>query len=106
MAELSEEQEAEFKKQHGDIAVVATKYGVLVFKSPSLDAHERWQEKFADGKSSKSSATREYVLSALVQPARDEAAAIFEKMAALPPKVANKLAEMIGADIEIEVKKA
>lgn len=103
---ISEQVLAELKSKHGDVAVVSTPLGDLAFRTPTQDEHERWVDKCTEGTSSKTSATREYVLCAVVHPSRQDAVSIFEKYGAMPPKIAGKLAELAGSNFEIEIKKA
>ena len=96
----------ELQGQHGDILTAPTKHGTLYFKTPTQGDHERWLEKVNSDKGSKTAHTREYVLSSLVSPSREQAIGVFERLGALPPKIAEKLAEMAGTDVELEIKKA
>lgn len=99
----------ELHAKYGDLAIARPKgLGVVVCKTPEQEVWERFQEKCSSEAkgSSKATAHREFVLSCLVYPTREEAIAIFQRKAAIIVRLADKLADMAGADEEIEVKKA
>jgi hypothetical protein len=106
---MDEAKIAELQEKHGDLAIARPKgLGMVICKTPEQDVWERFQEKVSTETkgSSKATAHREFVLSSLVYPSRDDAIAIFRKKPALIIQLANNLADMAGADEEIEVKKA
>ncbi|MBA2724287.1 MAG: hypothetical protein H0U56_15645 [Methylibium sp.] len=106
MSKLTDELEAQLRSQHGDLVIARTpKHGDLAFKCPTDTDHEEFQEAVTKAKTHKSAAVRQYVLSCLVFPKREEAAEVFSKLPALPPTLADKLSDLAGADIELNVKK-
>jgi hypothetical protein len=103
--DMSEEELARLRAEHGDLIVVKAKGQTLVFKTPSDTAWEEFQDKISTAKVPKGASFREVCLRSLVSPTRDEAAAVFVLQPALPAKIADKLADLAGAEAEIEVKK-
>jgi len=102
---MSEEELARLRAENGDLVVVKAKGQTLVFRTPSDTAWEEFQDKVSSGKGGRGPALREVCLRSLLAPTRDEAAAVFVTQPALPAKIADKLADLAGAEAEITVKK-
>lgn len=103
---MTEEELARLRAEHGPIAIVKAQGLELAFKTPSGPTWEEFQDKVAAGsKVPRGAAFRELCHRCLVLPSREEAQAVFERLPALPAKISNTLADLAGAEAEIEVKK-
>lgn len=96
---------AELKAKHGPIAVVRSRGDTLVFKTPAPADWEHFQDRIHAGKGSRSALFREIAIQSVVHPSVDELTRIFENRPALPANISNHLADLAGADLEVEVKK-
>lgn len=106
MEKLTDELEAQLRQQHGEIVVAKTKHGDLAFRCPTDVEHEDFQEGLGKPKANRSAVFRQYCLAACVFPkSREAAAAIFEKLPALPAKLTDVLSDLAGFNVEITVKK-
>lgn len=98
----------DLKAEHGEVCVVNSRGGQMVFKPPPSAEYERFQDAIGNtGKkgSSIGPASRNLCLACVLIPSKDEARAIFAKQPALPLKVADILADMAGADADVEIQK-
>lgn len=101
---------AELRAEHGEIAVIATQFGVFVFRPPELDEWENFKEILnAAGRGQKVSvaaAQREVCQKCLAdQTQLASLQQLFKKKPGLISPLTDKLGELGGSNIEIVIKK-
>ena len=96
-----------FEDAHGDILVVKVPRTEtrLVFKMPPLEDYEMFQLEIQNDEPTPGSVFRQLCLTCVVMPTAEELASVFQKMPALPIKIASALGKMAGGNVEIEVGK-
>lgn len=103
---MKDEELSALRAQHGNRTAEATIDGqVIVFKTPTLADWETFTEKLTNGKSGKAPAMRELCYSCLVHPARQELMNMFERLPALPARLADVIGALAGGEIEVVLKK-
>jgi hypothetical protein len=102
------EKEKKLRQEHGDLVVVTVAGVEFTFKTPTDTDYEEYQQAILNAGNDRKKigpAFRQYCLSALVDPGPDELAGAFRKQPAAASRIADKLSELAGADVEITVKK-
>lgn len=98
-------EELEAKHGEGTLVYVKTPKGLLVLRCPNQGEMQRLSDKMSDPKKSDFSAQKEFVLSILAHPNRDEAVSIFERYSGLIPRLTDAAFEVGGGAFEIQVGK-
>lgn len=93
----------ELEKAHGRIAHVLVDGTLYVFRSPTLDEFEDYQENLA--KKRRGACHRELAQLLLVHPALESLQAAFARYPLLATRISDAVADMAGADLELTVKK-
>ena len=110
---MDKKTEAELREKYGDLVIAKVAGKEFAFKTPTDTDYEEFQQGIAKaGTSDKvklGPLLREYCLKSLVAPAppggTDDLEAAFRVQAAAAAKIADKLSDLAGADVEITVKK-
>jgi hypothetical protein len=95
-------------KEHGELAFAVVAGVEFAFKCPTDTDYEEYQQAILNAGNDRKKigpAFRQYCLSCVVAPSPDELAAAFRKQPAAPSRIADKLSELAGADVEVTVKK-
>ena len=103
---LTEQQSSELKAKHGEkLASVETPLGTLVFKKPTREAYDRWQDGIASGKV-RSEIARELAAHCLVMPEHAGFMAILDQLPGiLAAEVLDACTVHCGLVDKYEVKK-
>ena len=102
---LTEEQIAQLKRDHGDHLIAVSKPMEMVFKKPPRQVWADFQDSISKGKGTREAAYRRLCLACAVHPAQSDVAGVFDDMPALPTKVGEELANLVGLGDDFEVKK-
>ena len=102
---MAEDKYAKIRAEHGDVVVAKIGGVEFIFKTPTQESYEDFQEKVVKDRSNKSAAVREYCLRSLVEPGADALEAAFKKAPATAGKIADQLSTLAGAEIEVTIKK-
>lgn len=94
-----------WRKEHGEVAVFRTRYGVIVARPAEQEAFERFFDKAGNDKLSTAAALRELAFASVLYPEHDKAVAIIQRLPALAGKIGNAVVAMGGSDIEGEILK-
>lgn len=94
------------------VAVETKKHGFAVFRAPSQEEYERFQNGIRRSDSShqrkkttESLVIRQFVAATMIYPTGEAITDLLRKLPALPAVVADKICELVGADDEFDVKK-
>lgn len=95
----------ELQAANGRVAHVEVDGKLYVFRAPSLDEWEDFQENMGGGKKRRGVCFRELAQQTLVHPTLDELQALFQAHPGLTARIGDAVGELAGADIEVTVKK-
>jgi len=105
---VTEEQKKKLEaleQEHGPCAHAVTGDGkLLAFRCPSLDEWEEYQDNLSKGKR-RGPTFRDLAQQVVVEPSVEELQAIFKKMPAISARIADGIADLAGAAVEVSVKK-
>lgn len=102
---LSEEQITNLKRQHGDALIAVSTPIEMVFKKPTRELWADFQDNISKGKGTREAAYRRLCTACVVHPSADDVAGVFNDLPALPTKVGEALANLVGLGDEFETKK-
>jgi len=111
---VDKQKEAELRAQHGDLVVAKIAGKTFAFKTPTDTDYESFIQEHAKVGGDKvkiGPLFREYCLKSLVfpetggKPELDALEAAFRAQPATAAKIADKLSDLAGADVEVTVKK-
>jgi|SRR5690606_3562591 len=94
----------ELQRAHGNCAHVEVGGKLYVFRAPSLEEWEDYQEKLAKGRV-RGACFRELAQVTCVHPEVEDLQALFERIPAIATRIADAVSDLAGADIELTVKK-
>ena len=105
---LTEEKRAELVEKHGPLAVIRVReggqlIGTIVCRRPTRGDYNRFQDKVAEGKGSRSSHLENFVRSSVVYPDSDTFDALAEKKPAMATNLGGKLLELAGSEDDVEL---
>lgn len=105
-AELSDEQVAQLKSEHGaELISTTTPLGPMVFKKPPRMVWTDFVDNISKDRASKDAALRRLALACVVLPGPADAGRIFDQYPALPASIASELSDLAGAGGAFDVKK-
>lgn len=93
----------ELGSQHGRVAHVELDGKLYVFRAPTLDEWEDFQE--ALGKKRHGACFRELAQVTLVHPTLEDLQAMFQAHPGITARIGDAVGDLAGADIEVTVKK-
>ncbi len=111
MSTMTEERIAELRKEHGEVAVARTRFGDFVFKPPELEDYEIFKDKLLDAqnpnsKQSLGAAQREFCQCCLADATQlSDLQTYFKKQPGSVAKIADRLGDLAGNEVEVEIKK-
>jgi hypothetical protein len=93
----------ELEATHGRCAQVEIAGRLYVFRAPTLDEWEDYQDSL--GKKRRGVCFRELSQLTCVHPTLEELQALFASLPAIATRIADAVSDLAGADIELTVKK-
>jgi hypothetical protein len=99
----NEEKLAALVAEHGPIGHHVIDGRLIAFRRPTLEEWEDYQEALA--KKRRGVAFRELALRTVLVPSQDDLPAIFERWPGIAARISDTLADLVGADQELTIKK-
>jgi len=94
---------AELIREHGMCAHLEVGGQLFVFRAPTLEEWEDYQDKLV--KRTRGVCFRELAQVTCVYPSVDELQKLFERVPAVATRIADAVSDLAGADLELTVKK-
>lgn len=93
----------EIEREHGRVASAVIQGQLYAFRAPTLEEWEEYQDGL--GKRPRGACFRELSQITCVHPSLDELQQLFDRLPGIGARIADAVADLAGADIELTVKK-
>lgn len=93
----------ELQREHGRVASAEIQGQLYVFRAPTLEEWEEYQDGL--GKRPRGACFRELSQVTCVHPSVGELQELFDRLPGIGARIADAVADLAGADIELTVKK-